>query len=96
MLILITYDVSTQDAQGRRRLRRVAQCCKDYGQRVQKSVFECVVGEKELTLLRARLLAEMDEEEDSIRIYFLDESDRKRTEHYGRGETVDMEGPLIV
>ena len=96
MLVLVTYDVSTEDAPGRRRLRRVAEVCKDYGQRVQLSVFECVVGEKELVMLRSRLLAEMDKEEDSVRLYFLDEGARKTTEHYGIGKPVDFEGPLLV
>lgn len=96
MLALVTYDVRTEDAEGRRRLRRVAQVCQSYGQRVQWSVFECVVGEKELVLLRARLLQEMNQEEDSIRLYFLDEAARKRTEHHGVGKPVDLEGPLVV
>jgi CRISPR-associated protein Cas2 len=65
MLILITYDVSTVEAAGRRRLRRVAQACEDYGTRVQKSVFECQVGQKEWARLRHRLLAEIKTDEDS-------------------------------
>lgn len=96
MLILVTYDVQTQDAAGRRRLRRVAQACQSYGQRVQWSVFECVVGDKELVLLRARLLDEMDKEKDSVRLYFLDEAARQRTEHHGVSKPVDLEGPLVV
>jgi CRISPR-associated protein Cas2 len=96
MVVLVTYDVRTDDAAGRRRLRRVAGVCLDYGQRVQWSVFECAVGEKELVLLRARLLEEMNEEKDSIRIYFLDEAARKRTEHHGVSKPVDLEGPLLV
>lgn len=96
MLILVTYDVQTQDAAGRRRLRRVAQVCQSYGQRVQWSVFECVVGEKEFVLLRARLLGEMDKEKDSVRLYFLDETARQRTEHHGVSKPVDLEGPLVV
>lgn len=96
MIVLVTYDVNTQDAAGRRRLRRVAGVCQDYGQRVQWSVFECVVGEKELVLLRARLEREMDQEKDSIRLYFLDEAARKRTEHHGISKPMDLEGPLVV
>lgn len=96
MLVLVTYDVRTDDAAGRRRLRRVAKACLDYGQRVQWSVFECVVGEKELVLLRARLVREMDQAQDSIRLYFLDEAARKRTEHYGVSKPVDLEGTLVV
>lgn len=95
-LVLVTYDVNTETAEGRRRLRRVAKACEGFGQRVQKSVFECVVGEKELVLLRARLLDEIDEKADSLRIYHLDERARERTEHYGLGEPVDFEGPLVV
>lgn len=96
MLVLVTYDVKTEKPEGKRRLRRVAEVCKDYGQRVQWSVFECLVGEKELAMLQHRLLAEMEKEEDSIRFYFLDEEARRKTEHYGIGKSVDMEGPLVV
>ncbi len=96
MLVLVTYDVSTEKPAGKRRLRRVAEACQDYGQRVQLSVFECVVGEKELVMLRHRLLTEMEKEEDSIRLYFLDEAARQRTEHYGVAKPADMEGPLVV
>jgi CRISPR-associated protein Cas2 len=94
MKVLIVYDVSTSDAGGARRLRRVARACEDFGQRVQKSVFECSVGEVEWTKLRARLLAEMDESRDSVRFYFL-ESD-VRVEHHGSGEPWDLDGPLVV
>ena len=96
MLYLITYDVSTTSAEGRRRLRRVAQACKDYGQRVQKSVFECLVGPAEWVLLRERLVAIIDPAEDSLRIYPLDENARGRIEHIGLHESLDFEGPLIV
>ena len=96
MLVLVTYDVRTETPAGKRRLRRVAEVCKDYGQRVQLSVFECVVGDKELAMLRHRLLAEMEQEEDSIRLYFVDEEARRKTEHFGVGKPVDMEGPLVV
>jgi CRISPR-associated protein Cas2 len=96
MIVLVTYDVGTEDAAGRRRLRRVARACLDFGQRVQWSVFECVVADRELVLLRARLLKEMDSEKDSIRLYFLDEAARKRTEHHGISKPMDLEGPLVV
>ena len=96
MLVLAAYDVSTETAAGRKRLRRVAKVCKDYGQRVQKSLFECLVGEKELALLRSQLLDEINEQEDSLRLYLLDEVTRERTEHYGLGTPVDLEGPLVV
>ena len=96
MLVLVTYDVRTETLEGRRRLRRVAEACQSYGQRVQYSVFECLVGEKELAMLRHRLMAEMEKEEDSIRLYFVDEEARRKTEHYGVGKPVDLEGPLVV
>lgn len=96
MVVLVAYDVNTETAAGRRRLRRVATVCQNYGQRVQHSVFECVVGEKELVLLRERLRREMDQEADSILMYFLDEATRRRTEHYGIAKPRDLEGPLLV
>ena len=95
MLLLITYDVSTTTAEGRRRLRRVAQACKNYGQRVQKSVFECLVGPEQSVLLREALLQIIDPSEDSLRIYPLDEIVRKGIENYGVNEPIDFEGPLI-
>ena len=96
MLILITYDVATVEAAGRRRLRRVAQACEDYGVRVQKSVFECQVGQKEWVLLRDRLLREIKTDEDSLRFYFLDEKAVLRTEHHGVDKPVDLTEPLIL
>lgn len=96
MLYLITYDVSTTTPAGRRRLRHAAQACKDYGQRVQKSVFECLVGPPEWVLLREKLLEIIDPAEDSLRLYPLDENARSRIEHVGRNEPVDFEGPLII
>ncbi|MEW6160431.1 MAG: CRISPR-associated endonuclease Cas2 [Verrucomicrobiota bacterium] len=96
MLILITYDVSTVLKQGQRRLRRVAQACEDYGVRVQKSVFECQVGEKEWVLLRDRLLREIKADEDSLRFYFLDEKAVQKIEHHGIDEPLDLSEPLIL
>jgi CRISPR-associated protein Cas2 len=96
MLILITYDVSTVDKPGQRRLRRVAQACEDYGTRVQKSVFECQVGQKEWALLRDRLLREIKSEADSLRFYFLDEKAVQRIEHHGVNEPMDLSEPLIL
>ncbi len=96
MLVVVTYDVSTVEAAGRRRLARVARACKDYGQRVQKSVFECQVGEMEWARLRGRLLNEYRADEDSLRFYFLDEAAVQRTEHYGVGKPVDLTKPLIL
>src|SRR5437773_908016 len=96
MLILITYDVSTVEKLGVRRLRRVAQACEDYGTRVQKSVFECQVGPKEWARLRDRLLTEIKKEEDSLRFYFLDERVAAQTEHHGVAKPVDLSEPLIL
>ncbi len=96
MLILITYDVSTVEKAGQRRLRRVARACKDYGVRVQKSVFECQVGQTEWASLRDRLLREIKPEEDSLRLYYLDEKAVQRTEHHGVGKPLDLNEPLIV
>lgn len=94
MRLLIAYDVSTAEPAGERRLRRVARACADYGQRVQKSVFECSIGETEWVRLRARLLAEIDTGKDSLRFYFL-ETD-VRVEHHGAKEPRDLDGPLVV
>ena len=95
MLVLVTYDVATSDDGGTRRLRRVARACADYGIRVQKSVFECQVGQKEWVSLRARLLDEAKLERDSVRFYFLDSEAVHRTEHHGVGKPLDLEEPLI-
>jgi CRISPR-associated protein Cas2 len=96
MLYLIAYDVSTITPEGRRRLRKVARTCKDYGQRVQKSVFECLVDARQWLLLKDKLVEIVDPDEDSLRIYPLDENVRRRIEHFGKDEPVDFEGPLIV
>ena len=96
MLILVTYDVSTVEKAGWRRLRRVAQACEDYGTRVQKSVFECQVGQKEWAKLRDRLLTEIKLEEDSLRFYFLDEKAVARTEHHGIAKPIDLSAPLVL
>ena len=96
MFVIVTYDVSTVEKAGRRRLRRVARVCEDYGVRVQKSVFECQVGQKEWVSMRDRLLSEMKEDEDSLRFYFLDEKAVLRTEHHGVGKPVDLTEPLLL
>lgn len=96
MLILVTYDVSTIEKAGVRRLRRVAQACEDYGTRVQKSVFECQVGQKEWIVLRNRLLQEINDQQDSLRFYFLDEKAVARTEHHGVAKPIDLTEPLIL
>jgi CRISPR-associated protein Cas2 len=96
MIVVVAYDVSTETKEGRRRLRRIAQACKDYGLRVQKSVFECVLRESDWVKLKHRLLQETALKEDSLRFYFLDETARAKTEHHGVNCPVDLERPLIV
>jgi CRISPR-associated protein Cas2 len=95
MLMLITYDVSTQTPAGRRRLRRVARACLDYGQRVQQSVFECEVEPAAWTALRARLIGEIDASCDSLRFYRLGAEGRRRVEHVGAKPALDLDGPLL-
>ena len=96
MIVLVTYDVSTLDKAGRRRLRHVARACKDSGVRVQYSVFECRLTKAQWTALRLRLLDTMNEKEDSLRFYFIDDDAADRTEHHGLREPVDLEGPLFA
>ena len=98
MNVLVTYDVSTLTKAGRRRLRRVATVCKDFGQRVQCSVFECVLGETDLVRLRNRLLDEIKPDEDSLRMYHLHGSfrDEGMVERFGRDTAIDFDGPLIA
>ncbi|MDE0417138.1 MAG: CRISPR-associated endonuclease Cas2 [bacterium] len=95
MLMLVTYDVATGDADGRRRLRRVARLCQDYGQRVQYSVFECQVDAAQWTILRTRLISEIDETVDSLRFYRLGANWRGRVEHVGAKASYDPEGTLL-
>jgi CRISPR-associated protein Cas2 len=96
MMVLVTYDVSTDTPQGQRRLRRVAKHCCNYGQRVQKSVFECLVDPAQWTLLKQRLREEIDPETDSLRFYFLGSNWRRRVEYLGAELSHDPEGPLIA
>ena len=96
MMVLVSYDVSTKEPGGGKRLRQTAKACKDYGQRVQYSVFECIVDPSQWTKLKLRLLDILDEEHDSLRCYFLGSNFEKRIEHYGAKPAVDLEGPLIL
>ena len=96
MLVVVTYDVSTETAAGRRRLRRVAKVCESTGQRVQKSVFECQVDEMQLEQLERALLAEIDETQDNLRFYRITESAHLRVKQYGVFRAVDFEGPLVI
>ena len=96
MLVLVSYDVEVTSPGGARRLRRIAKACRDYGQRVQFSVFEIEVAVDQWVLLRARLLSEMDPDRDSLRFYMLGTAERARIEHVGAKPATDFSGPLIV
>lgn len=96
MLVLITYDVSTDTAAGRKRLRRLAKLCQDHGQRVQKSVFECLLDPAQWAVLRSGLINGIDTNEDSLRFYFLGSNWKRRVEHMGSRPSYDPEGPLLV
>lgn len=93
--MLVTYDVSTATTEGRRRLRRVARACLDFGQRVQNSVFECEVDPAQWAALKARLEQEIDPKHDSLRFCRLGAEGRRRVEHVGAKPTLDLEGPLL-
>jgi len=95
MLMLIAYDVNTETAAGKRRLRRVARACLDHGQRVQYSVFECELEPAQWVALRARLVAEIDPSHDSLRFYRLGADGRRRVEHVGAKPVLDLDGPLV-
>ncbi len=96
MFVLVSYDVKTSDLGGAKRLRRVAKVCKTHGQRVQYSVFECIVDPAQWTMMRQLLIDEIDEDRDSLRFYFLGSNWRHKVEHIGAKEAVDQEGPLII
>lgn len=96
MFVLVSYDVAVSEPGGARRLRRVAKACKDYGQRVQFSVFECIVEPAQWEVLKARLIREIEPESDSLRFYYLGSNWERRVEHVGAKEGIDQEGPLIV
>jgi CRISPR-associated protein Cas2 len=96
MLVLVTYDVSTAEVGGARRLRRVAKACQDFGQRVQYSVFEIEVDPAQWTLLKSRLESIIDRECDSLRYYYLGANWQRRVEHVGAKPAADLNGPLIL
>lgn len=96
MLVLITYDVNTEDAGGRRRLRQIAKQCVNYGQRVQNSVFECLIDAAQCRQLQHKLRTIMDEEKDSLRFYYLGNSYETRIEHFGANLGYAPEGALII
>ncbi len=96
MLMLVSYDVSTETSEGRRRLRRAAKICLNYGQRVQKSVFECRVGAAELELLKSGLLDIINQEEDSLRLYRITEPLEKNMMEFGKTKAVDFEKQALI
>lgn len=96
MLVLVSYDVNIISDGGPRRLRRVAKICKNYGQRVQFSVFECIVDPAQWTVMRQKLINEIEPERDSLRFYFLGSNWKNHVEHIGAKPAIDFEGPLIV
>lgn len=96
MLVLISYDVRTEDAEGRKRLRQIAKQCVNYGQRVQNSVFECILDAAQCKLLQHKLRSIMDEETDSLRFYYLGNHYETKVEHFGTKVGYKAEGFLIV
>ncbi len=96
MLVLIAYDVNTEDNEGKTRLRHLSKQCLNYGQRVQNSVFECIVNYGESKLLKETLLKIIDPEKDSLRIYYLGNHYENKVEHFGVKEGIDQEGILIL
>jgi CRISPR-associated protein Cas2 len=95
MMVLVSYDVASDETNSARRLRRVARACQDYGQRVQYSVFEVEVEPAQWTQLRARLLNEIDPERDSLRFYFLGSNWKRKIEHVGAKAALNLSGPLV-
>ena len=96
MMVLITYDVNTETLAGKKRLHKVAKQCLNYGQRVQNSVFECIIDPALLKELQNKLEKIIDVEKDSIRYYYLGNEWRNRVEHIGAKPSIDLEGTLIV
>ena len=97
MFIIVSYDIGeTINKEGSKRLRRIAQLCENYGQRVQHSVFECNVSDKEWTKLKIDLLKEYDKNKDSLRFYYLGNNKSARIEHHGINPSIDFEGGLII
>ncbi len=96
MLVLITYDVNTEDAAGRKRLRQIAKQCVNYGQRVQNSVFECLLDPAQCRMLQGKLVGIMDETKDSLRFYYLGKHYETKIEHFGTKTSYEPEGVLMV
>ena len=96
MLVLVTYDVNTETAEGRRRLRKVAKTCVDYGQRVQNSVFECLLDAAQYTMFKAKLSALIDPQSDSLRFYQLGNSYKHKVEHIGHALEWPQDVVLLI
>ena len=96
MLVLITYDVNTESTAGKTRLRRVAKQCVNYGQRVQNSVFECIMDNAKLIEVKNILEKLIDKDKDSLRFYYLGSNYKNKVEHIGAKKTFNLEGPLIL
>lgn len=96
MLVLITYDVNTKDAAGKKRLRKVAKGCQNYGQRVQNSVFECIMDSTKAREVKEKILKLIDKDKDSLRFYYLGEKYKNKVEHYGIKESFDLEDSLLI
>lgn len=96
MLVLITYDVNTENAAGRKRLRHIAKQCVNYGQRVQNSVFECLVDSAQCKMLQLKLCEIIDPEKDSLRFYYLGNRYENKIEHFGCKNAYEPEGVLMI
>jgi CRISPR-associated protein Cas2 len=96
LLVLITYDVNTETEAGKRRLRKVAKACSNYGQRVQNSVFECVMDTTKLREVKSVLEGIIDKDKDSLRYYYLGKNYKSKVEHVGAKESFDVEGVLML
>jgi len=95
-MVLVTYDVNTETSAGRKRLSHIAKKCENYGQRVQNSVFECLVDPHQLVALKEQLISIFNKDCDSLRFYYLGSNWKTRVEHFGAKETYDPEGTIIV
>ena len=96
MLVLITYDVNTEDSAGKKRLRQIAKQCVNYGQRVQCSVFECFLDPAQCKMLQAKLVALMDQEKDSLRFYYLGKHYEHKSQHFGCKTSYLPEDPMVI
>ena len=94
--MIVTYDVSTVSRDGQTRLRKVSKVCQNYGQRVQNSVFECIVDATQYAQLKYKLSKIIDQEQDSLRFYLLSNHYKTKVEHIGVNRAIDLEGPLII